>query len=359
MAGSQRFLSQAAQDAILKFAPQRTALSEALQTARENYGSTVHAGNVTAGLTQGAVSRALPRIGQIYSKADSAQQAGTTLLNADLAKLPGVASNYKADQIGEVAQQLSNLLGARSRDEAQLVNTGVQARAGAQFNQTNARAALEKTVAGLISKSNTTSQEQGAFAATEAEKLAHEAETLQQRERASQRTAASTAAGHRVTERGQNLTRQSAREAHGAGGASGAVKPLTASENAKAGEQLYSILNYAKGFASHGLGRGEILQKLVSGRAAQTVGVNAKGDPVGEGEKAVQHVKLGAVPQFKPDVLMSAALDLALGGEISRHTQHRLESAGYNLGALSLKPSRGRYGAPPKPISPGPHRRPA
>jgi hypothetical protein len=344
-----RFASQAAQDALLKFAPVKGSLAEALQQAKEAYGSTVSAGNSTARLTEQAAKAQEPAIRQIYKGANAAQNAGVTLVNQQLANLPGVTNQYKAEQAAEAQTQLANLLGSKTRDEAMLHQSGVAAREGAQFNQTNARQALQRTLTSLLAKSNTTAQEQGAFAATETEKLAHEAEVLEQRERASERTANTSTEN---SKRSTSTSRQNAIEGHRVSeanslrahpGAAGGVKLLSTAEMNKGATTLDAIRNYAKGLAAKGLTRGQLVAELSNGSPAQSVGVNAAGKPVKEGEKASQHIKVAAVPAYKPDVLMSAALDEVLMGGISKGTVNRLHNAGYSVKALGL-----RVGAKPK-----------
>jgi hypothetical protein len=321
---------------MLKFAPQRSSLMAALQQAQETYGSTVRAGNSTAALTQQAAQQALPQIGQIYSKAGAAQQAGTTLLSKDLAGLGSSPSldQYKADQAGEVQQQLANLLGAKTRDEGMLANAGTAAREGAQFNQTQARSVLQKTLQTLLSQGNAAAQEQGSFAATEAEKLAHEAETLQQRERSSERSASTSEAN---SKRSSATSEADSIRAHPSG--AGGVKPLSTAQINAGATTVSSIRNYARSLAAKGLTRAQLVAELSTGSPGQSIGVNAAGKPVKEGEKALQHIKVPAVPAYKPEVLMSAALDEALMGHLSKNTEDRLTRAGYSIKQMGLKPS--------------------
>lgn len=346
-----RFASQAAQDALLKFAPVKSSLAEALREAKETYGSTVSAGNSTARLTEQAAKAQEPAIQKIYQGANAAQNAGVTLVNQQLANLPGVTNQYKAEQASEAQTQLANLLGAKTRDESMLHQSGVAAKEGAQFNQTNARQTLQKTLTGLLSKSNTTAQEQGAFAATETEKLAHEAETLEQRERASQRSSSTSAENN---QRSTSTSRQNAIEGHKTSEANsirshptgpGGVKQLSTSSQDKGASTISEIRNLTKTFAQTGLSRAEIVKKLSSGRTAQTVAVYGEtknGEPITEpkvpGEKATNHVKIGAIKAYTPDVLMSAALDEVLLGGVQRGNVNRLHNAGYSVKALGLKP---------------------
>src|SRR5438445_602930 len=106
-APSTRWASQAAQDALLRYSPQRSALAQQIREAGENYGSTVRAARSTAKQTEGSVQRALPLLASIFSQADAAKQAGATLVSQDLANLPntGTLANYKAGQAGEAQTQ--------------------------------------------------------------------------------------------------------------------------------------------------------------------------------------------------------------------------------------------------------------
>lgn len=314
MAGSGRWQSQAAADAALKFAPQKSSLGESLREAQEAYKQTVQAGNSTARLTQSAAKSAIPQIAGIYSGATAAQNAGTTLVNKDLAALPGVADQYKADQAGEAATQLSNLLAASSRDRSMLHQQGVAAQAGAQFNQTQARSTLQKTLATLLSKGNTVSQEQGAFAATEAEKLAHEAESNEQKERASERSAGTSRAN----------AQESNAEKRAAAGASqvNGVKLLPGESQQKAASTINSIRGLATAIFKEGHDRAQAVKALTE--AEPSIKLKTGGTLAGRSA-------------YSPDVLMSAALDEAQFGHVTNHTLSRLHEAGYSIKQLGLK----------------------
>lgn len=320
-----RWRSQAAADAALKFNPQHTALGEALREAQNTYRQTVQAGRSTARQTQGAAQAALPQIAGIYSGADAATHAGTTLVSQALAGLPGVADQFKADQASEGAQQIANLSSARARDEALLAQQGVSARAGAQFNQTQARSALQQAVSGLLSKNSNLGAEQGAFAASEAEKLAHEAETLQQKETASIRSS--------------TTSRENSKEAH-AGGKTGyvnGVKQRTGSEQQKASGTIGSIVHLASAAFKEGHDRRQVLSILTEDEPAITESVSERdkeGKPTGRSRS--QQIA-PARKAFEPNVLMSAALDEAQFGGVTKHTLDRLHTAGYSIKQLGLK----------------------
>jgi hypothetical protein len=336
-ATASRWLNEANADAALKFAPTKTALAEALREAKETYGTTVREGNSTATLSEQAAKNAEPAIHQVYAGATAAEQGGQASEAAQLAALPGVANTYKAEADAEAQTHLSNLLGAKSRDEAMLHQSGVAAREGAQFNQLNASQALQKTLTGLFAKSSTASQEQGDFAATTAEKLANEAEKLEQKEKASVRSSTTSENDNKrstATSEANNVRTNKREEAASANAAG--VKPVSTAEMDKASSEILAMRGLATGYAKKGLSRGQILAELTQGAPSQSIAVNGAGKPVGAGEKAVNHLKTSAIPAYKPNVLMSAALDEALFGFTRSETKQRLERAGYNFEAMGL-----------------------
>lgn len=318
VASSGRWQSRAALDAALKFSPQRSALRESALEARENYANTVGAAKAAATLTQRATMAAKPQIQQIYAGAGAAQQAGTTLVSQALAQLGAGADPFKAAGATESAQQLANLGAASARDQAMLHQQGVAARAGAQFAQTNAQATLQKAIRAIFSKNQSLGAEQGAFAASEAENLAHEAEKLEQSERQSQRTAATSRAnaveGNAQQERGSQRTAQTAREKAAAKG----TKPYLQSpdKQQQAASRIDTLKALAEAGFKEGHNRGQVLSELTTDRPSLKLGTG------------------GTLPGRKgyaPDVLMSAALDVAEFGGVSQHTLQRLHERGYSV----------------------------
>jgi hypothetical protein len=93
--------------------------------------------------------------------------------------------------------------------------------------------------------------------------------------------------------------------------------------------------------------RAKIVEKLKAGRPQQRIDT----DP-DTGEKLRNPVSLPAIPQYKADLRMTAALDVALDGHLSRATQKRLHRAGFSLQQLGLptygewKRGRGRIQRP-------------
>lgn len=328
-ASTGRWQRQAAIDAALKFSPTHAALAEQLREAQNTYGSTVRAGRSAARSTQQAAQAAKPEIGQIYQGADAAQQAGVTLVNQQLANLPGVDNQFKANQAAEVQTQLANLGSSRARDLSMLTQQGVSAQAGAQFNQQQARSALQQTVRQLFAKGQSTAGEEGAFAASEAGKLAADAEKLEQQERASERTANTSRTnaqeGNAQQEAASKRTAKTAAEGRNPAG----LKLLSPDKQAAAQSQVATIGHVAARYLSNGLTRDQIVERLEKGIPSQS-GKTKSGNAF----------KTPAVPSFKAGVLMEAALDTAEYGHVTTGTLKQLHNAGYSLKALGL------YGPP-------------
>jgi len=205
MARASRWASQAALDALLRFNPQEQSLREQIKEAQGTYNTAVRAGRLGARETQRSVQRALPQLQQAYSAADAASKPGVTLVSQALAGLPPDTAQYRANQAGYGATFAAQLAAARADAQRVMLERGTRASEGAQFGQTQAAGNLASTLQTIFGRQRSLSGERGAFAQADLEKLEHEAETLNQRETASKRTAASAAAG-------QKSTAQTARE---------------------------------------------------------------------------------------------------------------------------------------------------
>lgn len=319
--------SQAAKDALLKYAPQQSVLQRLMREAEEGYKSTVAGGAGTARETIQSVRESTPAVARIYAGANAAQQAGTSLLGKDLAALPNVANSIKAGSVNEAAQQLANLNASRTQALTDLQGRKVQAAEGAQFAQQNAAGVLRKELTKLFGKSQELAGEQGSFAATEQEKLAHEAEKLQQSERQNLR---SVGQREKSSERSAAVRRETA-----AGRAGGGYLKL--SEQNEAADTVAAIKELASKYASHWqkaghpYERSHLVEILSEGSPSEEVGTGRKNS---EGKEVKE--KLPAIPAYTPNVLMSAALDVVEHGYLTPGTQQRLQHAGYSVHALGL-----------------------
>jgi hypothetical protein len=335
MAAPSRWASQAALDTLLRFNPQRQQLAEQIKEAQQNYGAQVSAGRTTAKETEASVQRALPLLSQAYSAAGAAAQPGATLVSQALAALPASDAQYRTNQAAMAAQTVANLAKAGASARTTMLERGTRAREGAQFSQLSAQQTLAKTLQQLFGKQRGLSEEAGAFAQSEAEKLAHEAETLEQRETASKRTAASAEAGHKTTERGQNITAQTAREgreqkAREAKGKPGAkqtapgVKEATPDQTNKAREDIEKMRHEA----------------YYVRRMGQNMNYEQANQALQNNVKTKAFTRAGYANSGK----LRAALDLAYFGGVGEGAIGQLHGEGYGLGRLGYP----RY-------EPGPH----
>jgi hypothetical protein len=97
-------------------------------------------------------------------------------------------------------------------------------------------------------------------------------------------------------------------------------------------QEIASYVDRYKGKVS----RKEIVAKLQKGRPQQTVYADPKtGNPVAKNTPGAVAVPLTKIPQYQPDLAMSAALDVALDGHLSRPTQQKLQQH-YILSELGL-----------------------
>lgn len=334
-ASAGRWQRQAAIDAALKFSPTHAALAEQLREAQNTYGQTVKAGRSTARSTQNAARAAAPQISQIYQGADTAQKAGVTLVNQQLAGLPGVADQFKGDQAAEAQTQLANLSSARARDLALLTQQGVAAQAGAQFNQQQARSTLQQTIRQLFSKGQSTAGEEGLFAASEAGKLAHEAEGNEQQERASERSANTSRANAQEGSAQREAASKRSAASKGGGYVNG-VKLLPGSSQTKAADQIATIRGLAGAILKEGHSRGQAIHILGEEEPSISKNVSEK-DSSGKSTGVSRSVHIPGRKGYTPDALMAAALDEAQYGGVTPDTVRRLHAAGYSVKQLGVK----------------------
>jgi hypothetical protein len=319
MAAPSRWARQAALDTVLRFNPQRQALSEQIAQAKQTYGATVKAGRGTAQETEASVKRALPLLTQAYSGAGAAMQPGVSLVSQQLAALPPEAAQYRANQAASAQTMLANLAQAGAAAKAQMLERSTRAREGAQFSQQSAQRVLSETLKQIFGRQQALQGEAGAFAQSEAEKLANEAEGRRVTERGQNLTAASARAGRRVTERGQNITAQTAREGREAKAADKAAKE--AKERAKGkGEWLTPV--------EHNKARDEIetIRNLAFGYRGQKQNYNQA--------KQILETKLKNRPAYPYSGRLKAGLDLAYFGGVGTGTAGLLHGEKLNLGKL-------------------------
>lgn len=340
-----RFATLAAQTSALKYKPKYSALANAIGEAEAAYKQTTSAGNATATLTSQAAQAALPAIQGAFGRADT---ANARLTSPDMAALPstGVTSAFAGGQQDEVRQQLSNLLTARASAEAQNASVAPAAREGAQFNQLAARQTLSSELGKLLTQRSTIAGEEGSDAATEEEKLLHEAEG-NQTSRADAQLSAQTSRQNSIEGNAQQ-ERSSQRSAAAKAKGSSPSSYLPLDKQTAAASTVRALENEARAYWQKGVPRQHIVQLLSEGQPEESVPRQKNGKVVVDPATGKPETeKIPARKAYAPDVLMQAALDsVERSGQVSPGTLQQLHKAGYSIKALSLAPP-----APPKSAS--------
>lgn len=316
-----QFASQAAQDALLKYEPQQSALQGLMREAEEAYRSSIAGGDSAARLGVQAVKEGIPRVAGVYNRSEAQNKQVQEQAQAALAALPGIANGYKAASINAGTAATQRIAGNRASVLGQLNLQGVAAANSAASSRQAAGVTLAKELGKLFGKSETIAGQQGAFASTELERLTHEAEKEARTQRQGQATISQR---ERASERSAGIDPNTGKPIPG--GKLDKSEALPLKEQSKAVSTIQQIAHYASEAKAH-MSRPELVKFLSEGEPAhQAKEKNAKGEEV--------KVAIAKIPAFKPDVLMSAALDWALGGYLSRGTETRLREAGYSIPTL-------------------------
>lgn len=353
MAPPSNFASQAGLDALLRYKPQREALAELAQAAKEQYGSSVSAAQSEGQTGMQAAEAAIPATSRIFQQAGAEGGRAQSLVAPQLAGLaPG--NPFALANANERAAGSERLASSKATALSDLQQRKVAASEIAPFGRQLAGVTLLKELQKLRNR------EQG-IGGSEAASALSETNTLTQ-----------DAAKNALTERGQNLGRESAqessrtsrenaREKNTAG--PGGVKPLTTKEQDEGVSTLKAILGYAKTGVQHGESRAQLVARLSAGRPQRSIAIYGE-KPNGElitqpdatHTKAIQHVAQPKVPAYKPNSLMSAALDVAEHGHVSVGVQHALEREGYDVRNLGLPLQTPTEGKNEKAIAKGLHK---
>jgi hypothetical protein len=99
------------------------------------------------------------------------------------------------------------------------------------------------------------------------------------------------------------------------------AKPVTQQQHQQFSRTVQQIAAQAKKYAGS-MSRQQIADKLEKGRPAIKI---KKGDPLPGGGTAPADITLPAIKAVPRDITMTAALDIALDGHLSRATQRRLQ----------------------------------
>jgi hypothetical protein len=333
-----KFAGAAEIASLVKYAPQREALKTLMREAQNNYKQTVAGGESEGRLNTAAVKEAMPAIQGIYGRGEAATGAAREKLNSELGALGPAANGFKAAAMAQGTAGAEKTTRERDAAESQLRTQGVAAAEAPQFARQLAQGTLNTERQKLGSSAQQLAAQEGANTAAEIAKLSN------------------TAEGHEVTERGQNLGRQSAKEGHAqterdslrtaataeksaaaklgaeerkeANAAAG--KAPTRKEQHEAADLIGEMTEYAKEIKGT---RHEKIAALREGRPQREVKNNSEGKPFPDGNPRT----LPGRPKFKVSPLMSAALDEAEFEGVTRNTERRLEGAKYNVPSLRLR----------------------
>jgi len=318
--------SQAALDTLLKFGPQKSVLGQLAREAQEQYVGTVRGSAGAAGETVQAVKEAQPHVAAVYNNAGLGAQQTGTLVGSDLSKLGAAADPYKAASAVEQAGIASNLQRGKTQALTQLAQQMVQAKEGGQFAANQAGTLLRKELGKLGAKKQELSGEEGAYNVSDLQKLTQSGEGLQQKERASERSA--------------GIDPNTGRPIPGGKLDKTAKEPkLSLQQQNSAGSTIAQIRHYADQLGN--LSRAARVAALAEGQPQISHTVEAK-DSAGKvitesnGKPRLEHRPIPKVPAFKADTLMSAALDVNEHGYVTPSVQKRLEREGYSVSRLGL-----------------------
>ena len=301
------FASEAALNSALKYAPQRQALAELQQAAREQFHSSVKAGEGEGVLAGQQAQRAVPQIEQIFAGAQRGNSRAQELLKPTLEGLSANSPWRKAAEIGQTGNQ--ERLGTQ---EAAHLSDAVQARTAASeipgYARNVATSKLIQELTKLASKEQALGGQEGMSTAS--------LEAAARKEAAKEaRAEAKEAAKDAFSEKLHGLPTY--KDLHPS--TTGSEKPLTTAEQNKGISEAKTIYNLARGLAGRHLTREQAVAEL----SREHPGVNIKL----EGGKST---KTAGGKAYAPNTLMSAALDAAYLKEISIHTGNVLKEEGYN-----------------------------
>lgn len=341
-----RWASDAALQALVRYGPETSGLTELARQAQQDRDTTIRQAHGSAASMMGSIDTARPEVAQIYDQAGLDQARTASLLSSQTAGLSGVADPIRAATANEEAQGSRHLTEMRASNLADLSNRRVQARSGEQFAVQGAQQRYVQDIAKVLQRRQDLAGEKGAFEASTVNSLeqAYLGRALSSRN--SQRSASQS---ERNSVRSSGIDPDTGKPIPG-GKLDPKAKPHTATgqtpvsrdKHLEYQNSIKSIASYAQKYKGH-LSRHEIVQKLTQGRPQSSGYADPKtGAPVAKGTPGAVPYTLAKIPQFAPDLKMTAALDVALDGHLSRATQRALSKAGFVIGDLDL-PTFGHY----------------
>lgn len=333
-AAEQERVKLALVNAQLKAQPQAEGISALKESAHELFANSVAAGKSEGTLEGQAAGSAVAPTAAIFSQAAQQGAAGRALSAPALASLLA-SSPFRAAAANEQAAGTERSANSEASALSRLQDEKVAAAETPAFTHAAALSQLASELSKIRAKETSLLGTEGLDVTSEIGKQREAAQKLGVTERGQTLSHEAAEAGHSASERNSERSTstaerdtlahdQTAREdaalTHGTGAAG--VKPLTTAEQNTGLSLIKEIQHYA---GEAGKTRAERVAALTEGQPEQST-KNSKGETV----------KVPKIPAFKPNVLMSAALDVAEHGRLTRSHEAALERAGYNVARLGL-----------------------
>jgi hypothetical protein len=346
----QQWASQAALNALLKYAPQKEALRQLIGEAHNRFHESVSAGEQEGILAQQAARQAEAPTKQIFANARSAGEAGRNLSAPILAAL-APNNPFKAAAANEQAAGTERLGQSETHALSDLQARSVAAGELPGFSRKQAEAKLTSELAKLLAKQGLLEGSEAGDIQAEIGKQRGEANKLAEAERIAERreTAAENRSmrQQRTAERGQagaerrsertaatarDVTRRTSREnteennrtrrelAHQKGDE---IKPPSRKENNEALHTIAEIGALAGHYRATGKNRQQISEELTKELPGVTVKLKSGGTAKLKGHKG-----------YQADNLMWAGLDIAEHGGVMPYRLNVLHEEGYDVRTL-------------------------
>lgn len=345
-----RFISQAAEEALVRFGPELSALKELRRSAEMNLTQGVAAAHAGAAGVLSAINQARPDIRQAYGQAGAAAAQQAALSDADLAKLGPVAASVRAAILGERSGFQTRLAGEQAADLSSLSNRAVAAREGESFGTQQAQKSFINTLTQVLGRKQDLARERGAFTASTAQQLRQDAADRRlrvqlqemsagQSERNSLRSAGLDPNTGKPIQGGPLDPNAARYKSKAKGGRDGGQASDAA--HAAAQDQVQTATSWAQRLKAQGLSRHDVAVALSQGRKESEVPVY-RTDAAGHQQRVLnpdgtqQTRKRAGVPQIGSQLLLSAALDQAFDGHLSRQNARRLHQRGLQVRRLPV-----------------------
>lgn len=333
--GKNRFASQAALEALVRFGPELSGLKSLQRQAVSNLDLGVRQAHGTANAITGAINAATPQVGKIYDDA-GLKQAGIagTLIGHDLAGLGSVADSIKAGASLEAAGAADKLNLAKTNALTDLSTQKVRARQGEQFAIKGAKDQFIKDVTEILQRKVDLGREKGAFTAATIGDLAQaaaEREAKALEGRAGRRTQREIAQANR-----DNALLTAGVDAQGHVIPGGKADPKVTGKGK--GQKVNTDLQHGELDDSVSTAQTIINTRLKGlGSRKELMDILVKGMPA----RKVGDTQVAAIPAQKP-LVAQAALELAFDKKISRKTLKKLHERGYSIKKLGWKYASGK-----------------